>query len=177
MLEQARRRPDIEWVQGTLADAGFDAEFDLVVMTGHAFQVLLSDDEVRGFLLGARRALVPGGHLAFETRNPRVRPWETWTPEAVTEVVDENGTLVRTWGEVVSVDGELVTFVAWFESPAWEEPRVSRSTLRFLPAGSLDHFLTQCGFVIDERYGDWDRSLLTPASREIITIARPSGSA
>ena len=41
-------------------------------------------------------------------------------------------------------------------------------------AEHLDHLLTSAGFVIDERYGDWDRSLMTPTSREIITVARIS---
>ena len=31
--------------------------------------------------------------------------------------------------------------------------------------------LADTGFVIDERYGFWDRSLFTAASPEIITIA------
>ncbi len=40
MLDQARRRSDVEWVLGDLATAQWDREFDLAVMTGHAFQVL-----------------------------------------------------------------------------------------------------------------------------------------
>ena len=47
MLNQARRRADIEWVQGDLASVGWDGEFDLVVMTGHAFQEYVEDDEIR----------------------------------------------------------------------------------------------------------------------------------
>ena len=59
-----------------------------------------------------------------------------------------------------------------FAGEGWPRPVVGRSTLRFLPAESLDAFLASAGFVIDERYGDWDRSLMTPTSREIITVAR-----
>ncbi len=172
MLAQARRYPDIEWVQGTLPEAGFEAEFDLVVMTGHAFQVLLTDDDVRAFLAGARRALAVGGHLAFETRNPLRRAWETWTPDAVTEIRDDDGAALRVWHEVEAIDGEYVTFTETFASDVWDTPMVSRSTLRFLHAERLDALLVESGFVIDERYGDWDRSLMTPTSREIITVAR-----
>lgn len=37
MLAVAREAPDIEWVHGFLAPGAYDAEFDLVTMTGHAF--------------------------------------------------------------------------------------------------------------------------------------------
>jgi hypothetical protein len=87
-------------------------------------------------------------------------------------VFDDAGTLVRVWHEVESVDDQLVTFTENFASDAWPEIRNSRSRLRFAPAEHIDRLLGEAGFVIDERYGDWDRSLMTAASPEIITVAR-----
>ena len=171
MLAQARRRADVEWVDGYLPDAGFDAEFDLAVMTGHAFQVLLDDEEIRELLAAVHAALRPGGHFAFETRNPWRKEWEEWTPEQAVEVVDDAGTRIRVWPTVESVEGELVSFTQTFSSLSWAGPKISRSTLRFVHAETLDHLLEECGFAIDERYGWWDRSLFTAASREIITVA------
>ncbi len=78
MLNQARRRSDIAWVHGDLASVGWEREFDLVVMTGHAFQEFVADDEIRAALAAIRAALVGGGRFAFETRNPLVRAWERW---------------------------------------------------------------------------------------------------
>ncbi|HTR59635.1 MAG TPA: class I SAM-dependent methyltransferase [Casimicrobiaceae bacterium] len=49
MLQQARKRSDIDWILGDLSTVAWDREFDLVVMTGHAFQVLLGDDEFVSF--------------------------------------------------------------------------------------------------------------------------------
>ena len=173
MLARARRYPDVEWVQGTLPAAGFRGEFDLVYMTGHAFQVLLTDADIAAFLAAARDALRPTGRLAFETRNPHARAWERWTPDDVIEIVDDAGVPVRVWHEVEAVEGELVTFTETYASDAWPAARVSRSTLRFGSAEHLDHLLTGAGLTIEERYGDWDRSLFTPHSREIITVASP----
>jgi hypothetical protein len=133
--------------------------------------VLLTDDEVRTLLGSVHTALAPGGRFAFETRNPLRRAWETWTPERVAEVQDADGRTVRVWQELEKVDGEYVTFTENFARPDWPADILSRSTLRFMPAGELDHRLTAAGFVVDERYGFWDRSLFTPASPEIITIA------
>lgn len=174
MLARARTYPGIEWVQGRLEETPFEDEFELIVMTGHAFQVLLTDADVHDFLVAARRALTATGRLAFETRNPLARAWVGWNPDTVTEIVDDDGQPVRVWHEVEASDGEFVTFTENFSSPAWPELRVSRSTLRFLPAGRLDAHLVDAGFAIDERYGFWDRSLFTPVSREIITVAHPA---
>jgi SAM-dependent methyltransferase len=171
MLKQARLRNDIEWVEGYLSDAGFEEEFDFAYMTGHAFQVLLDDDAITELLHAVARALAPGGHFAFETRNPRARAWERWTPDRVRELTDAHGRRLRMWHEVEHVEDDLVTLT---ESYAFEdagEPFVSRSTLRFVSAEHLDQLLVAAGFVIDERYGDWDRSLMTTASPEIITVA------
>lgn len=72
------------------------------------------------------------------------------------------------------VRGDLVTFASDYALEGWEEPLVSRSTLRFLDAGTLDGFLAQAGLAVDERYGYWDRTPLTATSTEIITLASPA---
>jgi ubiquinone/menaquinone biosynthesis C-methylase UbiE len=42
MLVRASKRADIEWILGDLASIAWDREFDLIVMTGHAFQVFVT---------------------------------------------------------------------------------------------------------------------------------------
>lgn len=168
MLQVARRRPDIEWVLGDLASVNWDREFDLVVMTGHAFQVFVEDDQLRASLAAIRSALTEHGRFVFETRNPLVRGWGAWTP---VEIVHD-GAVVRMAGEVEPFDGNVLSFTSTFTSPSWDRPQVSRSTLRFLDADSLSLFLSGAGLAIEEQFGDWDRQPLTDTSPEIITIAR-----
>jgi SAM-dependent methyltransferase len=173
MLEQARKRSDIEWTLGDLASVPFDREFDFVVMTGHAFQVLVEDSELRAALVAIRSALKEEGRFAFETRNPLVREWERWNPAHAHEVIDATGAVVRMVREVQTpVEGDIVSFSHTFTSPEWDRPQISRSTLRFLDAGSLSTFLSEAGLKIEEQYGDWDRQRLSDTSPEIITIAR-----
>ncbi|GGN82571.1 methyltransferase [Streptomyces albiflavescens] len=174
MLVQARRRIDAEWVLGYLASARWEREFDLVVMTGHAFQVLVGDEELRSSLAAVREALSDDGRFVFETRNPAARAWESWTPERVREVSDAHGDVVRVWHEVETpVLGNHVTFTETFEHPGWERPRVSRSTLRFLGADALAGFLGDAGLAVHEQFGDWGRGPLSPTAPEIITVAGP----
>ncbi|MEW2162490.1 methyltransferase domain-containing protein [Streptomyces sp. NPDC007084] len=173
MLVQARRRAaGVEWVLGDLGSACWEREFDLVVMTGHAFQVLLGDEEVRAALTAVRRALVDGGRFVFETRNPAARAWRTWTPDRAREVRDAHGDAVRVSHRVEGpVLGDRVTFSETFEHPRWERPRVSRSTLRFLGADALRGLLGETGFVVREQYGDWERGPVSATAPEIITVA------
>jgi SAM-dependent methyltransferase len=173
MLAQARKRSDIEWVLGNLSSVTWEREFDLVVMTGHAFQVLIGDDELRSSLTAIRTALTGNGRFAFETRNPLAREWENWKPENAVEVTDPHGDTVRVQTQVeTAFDGNTVSFTHTFTSLAWDRPKVSRSTLRFLSADALSALLAETGFTIEEQFGNWDRQPLSSTSPEIITIAR-----
>ncbi len=173
MLNQARRRSDIEWALGDLSSVGWDREFDLVIMTGHAFQEFVEDDEIRLALAAIRSALVDSGHFAFETRNPLDRGWERWPVEYTGEAPDATGTTVRCEYQVETpVEGDIVWSIGTFTSPAWDHPEVSRGALRFLDRDVLSSFLSGAGLAIEEQFGDWTRGPFSDTSPEIITIAR-----
>ena len=173
MLDHARQRPDIDWIVGDLRSVSWDQEFSLVVMTGHAFQVFVEDDELRSSLAAIRSALTGDGRFVFETRNPLVREWERWTPDHAVEFVTDDGTVVRKANDVEHpVDGDIVRFTQTFTSPRWSGPRVSHSTLRFSDPMALASFLSEAGLVIEEQFGDWARQPVIGTSPEIITITR-----
>ncbi|MFE1168528.1 class I SAM-dependent methyltransferase [Nocardiopsis sp. NPDC058789] len=182
MLEVGRRdRDDVEWTLGDLvsgprsrAAGPFEDAFDLVMMSGHAFQVFTTDEEVRANLAAVRRALTPDGRFVFETRNPAYRAWEAWVPERARTVRGPGGRDATRVHRLREVDGELVTFTSDHLVEGWSEPLVSRSTLRFLDADRLNGFLVEAGFRVTAQYGYWDRSPLTDTSMEIITFARPA---
>jgi SAM-dependent methyltransferase len=173
MIAVARRHRGIEWIQGDLAAANLARRFDLIVMTGHAFQVLLEDEEIRRTLTAIRALLTPQGRFAFETRNPAARDWETWPQKYAAEVVERSGTTVTVTCRIETpFDGRILSFTQTYASPVWDPPRVSRSTLRFLDASALSAFLTEAGLAVERQFGDWDRTPLTASSPEIITLAR-----
>jgi len=174
MLGVARTRSDVEWVEGTAAALRFEGEFELATMAGHAFQCLVSDDELRDSLSAIRRALVPGGRFAFETRNPLARAWEEW-PELALDAVDPAGRTVRVSYEVEPVAGDVVTLVEVTSDAGGRVLRADRASLRFLDVESLDRFLADAGFELEARYGSWNRTPHDAASPEIVTIARAVG--
>ncbi|WHM40391.1 class I SAM-dependent methyltransferase [Streptomyces sp. BPTC-684] len=171
-LGRARLRTDVEWVEGTAADARWQGEFDLVTMVSHAFQCLVTDDDLRASLAAIHTALRPGGRFAFETRHPRARAWEEWNPANASEVVDATGRVLRVWYEVEAVVGDVVTFTGTTADDDGTVLRVDRTGLRFLDAVTLDAFLGDAGFAIEARYGDWHGGPVTDSSREIVTVAR-----
>jgi ubiquinone/menaquinone biosynthesis C-methylase UbiE len=152
MLAVARGRPggdQVRWIETDAAGLSVRTRFDLVVLTGHVFQLLLGDDDVRAALDTLGRHLAPGGRIAFETRNPEVREWQYWTPR---------------------VTGPLVSYETCIRFPDGERVVVP-DTLRFMDQAELAGFLTEAGLADVTWYGDWDRSPVGPASPEIIAIA------
>lgn len=171
-LDVARRQTEIEWKLCAASSMTWDSEFDLATMTGHAFQALVSDDELRASLTAIHRTLVGGGRFAFETRNPLARAWESWNPANARDVVDASGRPVRISHQVESVVGDVVTFTETTSESGGRPLRVDRASLRFLDADALASFLADAGFEIEAQYGDWGRGRLARESPEIVTVAR-----
>lgn len=141
-------------------------------MTGHAFQELVQDDEIRVALGAIRRALVAGGRFVFETRNPLLRSWEQWDTEYTAEILDGNGSVVRRTSHPATPDEDgVMRGGSTFTCPKWDHPEVSEGALRFLNVDALASFLTAAGLEIEAQFGDWDRRAWTDTSPETITIA------
>ncbi len=170
MLDHARSRTDIDWVHGDLAALPAAWEFDLVIMTGHVFQVFLTDDQIAAALAAIRAALSRSGRLVFETLNPLPRPWEGWLGSFDGAAPD--GTPVTgANAEVHSRPNGIVHVIGRFSSPAWERDIVCPSDFRFTTAAEVDAALDAAGLAVAERYGTWERGRFTDESAEIITIA------
>lgn len=174
MLAIARDRPGgegVTWIESDAAGLTTDARFDLIVMTGHVFQVFLTDEEIDAALRNLRRHLAPEGRLVFETRNPVVRPWEGWSREQTRRQMNFLGIgPVEIHYEVTSVDGQLVRYETHFRFGE-DDAIVAPSALRFIAQDQLASALAQAGFLNVQWYGDWDRSPYLPTSREIIVNA------
>lgn len=173
MIAFARTQPGTEgigWHHGTIDVLPDDRRFDAVIMTGHAFQCLTDPTDVASTMAAVRRHLAPGGRFLFESRNPLVREWDSWTPEDAEMVTDEAGRPVRVFTSILSEEaGPRVTFRNHFVFDDGEQ--WSDSTLLFLTRDAILRHLRDAGFSTFEVYGDWAGSACTEASPEIIVIA------
>src|ERR1700742_4564248 len=90
MLRVARskdREGRVDWRLGC-SDILESESAELAVMSGHVAQVFTADDAWLAALRDLHRTLVPGGLLAFESRNPGARKWESWTRELTIRTVE-----------------------------------------------------------------------------------------
>jgi SAM-dependent methyltransferase len=170
-LELARRRNDVEWISSNAATMAFSHEFELALMAGHAFQFLVTDDDVRQSLTAIRHALLDGGRFVFDTRNPTARSWEQWNPENAIDVVHPAGRGLRVWHEVEDVSGEVFTITETTADSDGAALRVDRAKLRFFTVDELEVFLADADFQIEAQYGGFSREPLEPFSSEIVTVA------
>jgi SAM-dependent methyltransferase len=172
MLDVARARPGAErarWIHGNVGALDVTG-VDFAFMAGHVAQFFVSDESWRAALHVLRGALRPGGHLAFESRNPAARGWETWGDR--TTIVDPVAGPVERWGEVHDVSGDVVSgrmHVRFLRDG--DELVVDGPQLRFRSVDELRLTLDEAGFVVVQTYGDWDRSPLDALSPEIVLVA------
>lgn len=184
MLDVARRSDvtgRVTWIAADARSMTLGQRFDMAIMTGHAFQVFLSDEDIARVLSAAYAHLQPGGSLAFETRNPLGRPWERWTRARSrrTVTVEPLGVVVVSY-ELRAVAGDVVSFATHHEFLARGDTITTESSLRFLDAEAVVAHLRAAGFDQATLYGGWDRRAVDASSPEIIVQAyardRPSGS-
>jgi SAM-dependent methyltransferase len=105
MLAVARARQGgsaVTWVEADGRTVRLGRRFDLVVMTGHAFQCLLTDADQRALCETIAAHLAPGGRFIFDSRNPAREEWREWVPEHSRRAFDLPGLgRVSAWNDVV----------------------------------------------------------------------------
>jgi len=174
MLSVARRNDrdgKVEWIAATGQDFRTHRRFDLAIMTGHVFQVFLTDQDMLAVLRNAWEHLKPGGRIVFESRNPLKREWEAWTRELDrSRIVSPHVGSVDVHYQWLETNGELVTFETVF---AFETGRTERSvtTLRFASHDKIADLVTEAGFSKIDWLGSWDGSPFSDGSPEIIVTA------
>ena len=187
MLAVARARPGggrVRWIQAGAAGLVAGGRYDLIIMTGHVFQLLLEDSDVRAALRVAASRLAPAGRIAFETRNPAAAEWQDWNPRETGQRVEVAGLVADVHYDISAVMGELVTYETCFRFAGSGEDAgghgtadgdsadvVVPDTLRFMDQGQVAAFLAGAGLTQVTWYGDWDGSPCGPDSPEIIAVA------
>jgi SAM-dependent methyltransferase len=162
----------VTWLEGS-HEILPSAAFDLIVMNSHVAQFLITDLEWAQALSRFRQALLPGGRLAFDSRDPNARGWEAWNPvDSREQVVLPDGRTVELWVEVVDVTGDNVTFVIHYQFSDSGEELLSQNTLRFRSEQELRSSLNAAGFEVEQIFGGWNRDPIGHKDGEFIVVAR-----
>ncbi len=172
MLEIARRKPHadkVNWVRSVAQHFESNLHFDLIIMTGHAFQVLLEDDDIAATFAMIQRQIEPDGLMAFESRNPAFNWKEHWDYDLDIELNAD--AIVHESRRFLSMHSNRMIFELQYQFP--DETLISSSELRFSPRGEIEALLSEAGLYVDRLLGDWDGSLFSEtASLEMIFMVR-----
>jgi SAM-dependent methyltransferase len=175
MLDIAARRPGgerVRWIEGDARDLRLDRRFDLVVLTGHAFQVFLTDADRAAVLATIACHLAPEGRFVFDSRNPRAQAWMKWTPDHSRRRLDhpEIGK-VEAWNDVSHDPAtDIVAYGTYYKVDGGERVYASRSKIAFPSQAQIAFLMDGAGLVVLEWLGDWSGGSFTPTSPEIIPV-------
>lgn len=172
-LEAARRKPgaeNIRWVQGTSNRIPEGVPFDVVILTSHVAQAISDDAAWARTLDEVHHALVPGGRLIFDSRDPAARAWERWTPKNTVGMYTlPDGTSIETWADCTApVDGQA-TLTEHRVRPGHEE-ETATLVLRFRSETRLREDLAVAGFAVDSVEGGWAGEAVGEGPGELIVI-------
>lgn len=159
-LDIARGKPGAQLVRWLHGDATTlpPLQVDLATMTANVSHIILADEDWSATLRGINAALRPGGHLAFEARDPGRRPWLTWNCDATCQKLDVPGMgEVETWWDLTEVNGEYVSYRRTFVFAADGATLISESTRRFRSRAEIEDSLRSAGYTLVDVHDAPDR--------------------
>lgn len=170
MLAVARRKPQaekVDWIESSAQKYRSKRRFDLVVMTGHAFQILLTDSDALAAFETMHVHLKQHGRAGFETRNPSLNWAGEWAERPPRML--PGGEVLETL-RIIANNGEFVSFETSYRLP--HATLTTSSTLRFPSREHVETLIARSGMKVRHVYGDWEAGPPEPTrSREIIFVA------
>lgn len=164
MLNYARRTPSsVTWLSGDASVIEPTGDVDLVVCTGNTVMHIPDLPTALTALAGALRT---GSVLAFESRNPEARAWESWTREATYGDRDTPVGHLTEWLDLIEVADGRVVFDA---HNLYDDGRddVYRNELYFRSIDEITAALKTAGFVVEVTAG-WHGEEFGPSSRLMV---------
>ncbi|MFF5176377.1 class I SAM-dependent methyltransferase [Micromonospora sp. NPDC000089] len=171
-LAAARAKPGadrVDWRAGSakVLDAG---AYDVVVSTSHVTQFVVDEAQWERTLAAVRRALVPGGRLIFDSRDPTDRGWERWNRiDSLRRLTLPDGRAVQVWTEVTDVRDRVVSFTRHYRFPDGEV--LADATMRFRTEGELRSALAAAGLRVRQIQGGFGGEPVGHGDGELLVVA------
>ena len=161
---------EVTWIIGESTHLQTNA-YEAVVMTANVAQVFLTDESWQNVISDAYRAIIPGGHFIFDTRNPLAKVWEQWehddTPDLATDSL--NGDPLEIWTEYEGFVEDVYTFYEKVKNARTNEEIVRlKMQLKFRTEQAIRDSLQQAGFTKIQAYGDWKFQKATADTKSFI---------
>ncbi|VVT29351.1 class I SAM-dependent methyltransferase [Hoeflea sp. EC-HK425] len=180
MLDHARRRQGAEhvrWVEADGRSVRLGETFDLVVMTGHAFQCLLTLEDQVALCETIATHLAPGGSFIFDSRNPAVEEWRKWTPDQTRRTIEVPDLgKVGAWNDArFEIRSGTVAYDTVYREARSGRQWQATSRLFFAEQPQIAAAVTAAGLKVHRWMGDWTGGSMTATSPEIIPVGGLAG--
>lgn len=177
MLNVARKRPGgdkVTWVEADARDVRLEARFDLIILTGHSYQVFLSDDDQRAVLATIAAHLNSDGRFVFDSRNPGFSaPKSRHRDDNPRDLNHPELGQVQAWNQSeYDESAGVLTYENGYRVLETGKDYSAIAKIRYTPKDKLAEMIVEAGLVVDEWLGDWHGAAWTPNSKEIIPVGR-----
>ena len=178
MLAHARAKAaqlgrTVHWHEADARNCRLGRQFNVILLTGNAFQAFLRDEDQRLLLQTVKVHLRPAGIFLFDTRNPTAHDLSDKPQEEFWfDYCSAEGSMVRVSGTQAFDSARHIMLWTTYrrsEAGAQSRSRVSQIACRFTSNASLRRLLADHGFVINWQHGDWSGGPLADTSEQIIT--------
>lgn len=176
MLQIARHRDSrIAWVYGDMRSPPVQGPYDLVYCCFHTLQMLPTEADLLQTFQAARGLIAPSGLFAFDIYQPNVPYIEVPARNRLARAIETPDGRNLEIREDTEFDPEIQVLVLdWRLVERGGGPPLARMRIRvrqFYPE-EVDRALGSTGFVVQERFGDLDRSRFTPTSKRQVLVCR-----
>ena len=178
MLERAKLKAQglpITWIAADARSIHLDRLFRLIFETGSVFHHMLTRSDQEAFLARVREHLDQEGKFVVSLFFPQAdmltdveneKPWFSYENETGQEI-RVSGT--EFYDPIRQVKLETA-YRRWVDVGGREIEHVAPLSLRYVFPQEMEALLHYNGFTVFERYGGWDASLLTAASRLMVFV-------
>lgn len=174
-LAAARAKPGadaVHWIDGTSTALPPDASFDTAIMSSHVAQAIADERDWAQTLRDVRAALVPGGRLVFDSRDPQARAWEHWTPANTrSHHTLPDGTALQLWIDAAEREKGLVG-ITEHRFLADGNREFEDALLAFRSESALRRDLAAAGFTVERVLGGWAGQPVGEGDGELVVVAR-----
>ncbi len=177
MLDIARNRSggdQVEFLQGDARSLRLDRKFDLILLTGHTFQVFLTETDQLAALATIATHLSATGVFIFDSRNPDFPGDKQRDPlKNRRRVMHPEMGMIEAWnGSTYDERQQILSYENGYKVVTSGEEFAAHAQIRYTSQSDLMRLLRISGLSVDRWMGDWQETPFSADSQEIIPFGK-----